>query len=316
MKLKTDSAASFSSSEGLAFGFIGVLGFSFTLPATRLAVASIDPVIVGLGRALIAASLAAPLLLVTRQKMPERRQWLSILIVAIGVVVGFPMLTALAMRQLPASHGAVVLGLLPFATAIAGAIRAHERPSNLFWFASASGSFAVIAYALSMGGGSFHLADFALIGAVICAALGYAEGARLAREIGGWQVICWALLASVPFLIGPVCFKVWQHGLVAKPSAWFGFAYVSIVSMFLAFFAWYRGLAMGGVARVSQLQLLQPFLTLGFATLFLGERFSLGAFLSSSVVVTSIFVSRRSQVVSARSERPKIDSLGRASARR
>jgi drug/metabolite transporter (DMT)-like permease len=292
------------SSEGLIFGFIGVLCFSFTLPATRLAVAGLDPVIVGLGRALVAACLAAPLLIVTRQKLPEKHQWLSILIVMIGVIVGFPMLTALAMRLVPASHGAVVLGLLPFATAIAGAIRTHERPSTLFWLASASGSIAVVAYALSMGGGSFHLADFALLGAVILAALGYAEGARLARDLGGWQVICWALLLSVPFLIGPVCFEIWQHGLFANASAWFGFAYVSIISMFLAFFAWYRGLAIGGVARVSQLQLLQPFLTLGFATLFLGESFSLGALLSVSVVVISIFVSKRSQVTHVRPGRP------------
>lgn len=300
MNQNSNSAQDFTSSDGLTFGFIGILGFSFTLPATRLAVASMDPVIVGLGRALVAACLAAPLLLVTKQKMPEKNQWFSILIVMIGVIIGFPILTAIAMRKVPASHGAVVLGLLPFATAIAGAIRTHERPSKLFWFASASGSIAVIAYALSMGGGSFHLADFALLGAVLLAALGYAEGARLAREIGGWQVICWALLVSVPFLIAPVWFKIWQHGLVAKPSAWFGFAYVSIVSMFLAYFAWYRGLAIGGVAKVSQLQLLQPFLTLGFATLFLGEKFSIGALLSISVVVTSIFVSKRSQVASAR----------------
>ncbi len=296
MNLSSNFADRRIHSKGLIFGFLGVLGFSFTLPATRLAVASLDPVIVGLGRALIAASLAAPLLLITRQKIPKKSQWPSILIVMIGVIVGFPMLTAMAMREVPASHGAVLLGLLPLATAIAGSIRAHEKPSNLFWIASASGSIAVIVYALSIGGGSFHFADFILIGAVALAALGYAEGARLAREIGGWQVICWALLASVPLLIWPVGFKVWQHGLVAPASAWFGFAYVSIVSMFLAFFAWYRGLAVGGVARVSQLQLLQPFLTLGFASLFLGEKFSIGALLAVLVVVSSIFVSRR-QVV-------------------
>lgn len=305
MKSSSSFADSYSSYKGLFFGFIGVLGFSFTLPATRLAVASIDPVVVGLGRALVAASLAAPLLLITKQKIPEKHHWLSILIVMIGVIVGFPMLTAIAMLEVPASHGAVVLGLLPFATAIAGSIRAHERPSSLFWCASGSGSVAVIAYALSSGGGSFHLADFILLGAVLLAAFGYAEGARLAREIGGWQVICWALVVSVPFLIGPVWIKVWQHGLVAKPSAWLGFAYVSIVSMFLAFFAWYRGLAIGGVARVSQLQLLQPFMTLGFASIFLGERFSAGALLSVSVVVSTIFVSKRSKVVTVRIERQK-----------
>ena len=219
------------------------------------------------------------------------------------VIMGFPLLTAWAMRLVPASHGAVVLGLLPLATAIAGSIRAHERPSPAFWYASVFGSSAVVAYALSIGGGSFQLADLALLGAVILAALGYAEGARLARELGGWQVICWALLLSVPFLSGPVGFAIWQHGLAASLSSWVGFTYVSLISMFLAFFAWYHGLAVGGVARVSQLQLLQPFLTLGFAALFLGEHFGLGAVLSAAVVALSILVSRRSRVASTQASR-------------
>lgn len=300
MNTDNETARRLNRSEGLVFGFIGVLGFSFTLPATRLAVSSIDPTVVGLGRALVAACLAIPLLIVTKQKIPAKRHWPGILTVMLGVIIGFPLLTAIAMRYVPASHGAVLLGLLPFATAIAGAIRVHERPSGLFWLASVCGSIAVIVYALSMGGGSFHPADFALLGAVMFAALGYAEGARLARQIGGWQVICWALLISVPFLIVPVCFEIWRHGFTAKPDALFGFAYVSIVSMFLAFFAWYRGLSLGGVARVSQLQLLQPFLTLGFATMFLGETFSLSALLAISVVVISIFISKRSQVEVAR----------------
>ena len=282
--------------EGLAYGFLGVLGFSFTLPATRLAVASFDPVIVGLGRALIAACLAAPLLLLTRQKRPSVRQWRSIALVVIGVIVGFPMLTAWAMRLVPAAHGAVVLGLLPLATAIAGAIIAHERPSTMFWLASTTGSFAVVAFALASGGGSFHPADVALLGAVALAALGYAEGARIARELGGWQVICWALVLAAPFLLVPVGLAIRMHGLEANASSWFGLAYVSVISMFLAFFAWYHGLATGGVSQVSQLQLLQPFLTLAFSALFLGERFGLGAMACASLVALSIVVSRRSRV--------------------
>ena len=214
----------------------------------------------------------------------------------IGVIIGFPMLTAIAMRYVPSSHGAVVLGLLPFATALAGTFRANERPSKLFWLASALGSIAVVVYALSTGGGDFYYADGVLLGAVLLAALGYAEGARLARDIGGWQVICWALLASVPFVIGPVSYTVWQQGFIAAPSAYLGFAYVSVVSMFLAFFAWYHGLAVGGVARVSQLQLLQPFLTLGFAKLFLDEQFGVEALLAVLVVVVSIVLSKRSQI--------------------
>jgi len=285
--------------EGLAFGFIGVLCFSLTLPATRIAVETLDPIVVGLGRALIAACLAGPLLLLTRQSWPTKRQWHSIALVFIGVVVGFPMLTAWAMRSVPASHGAIVLGLLPLATAIAGAIRAHEKPSPMFWLASASGSLSVIAYALAFGNGSFHPADFALFGAVILAALGYAEGARVARELGSWQVICWALVLAVPMLAVPVGFAIREHGLTATSASWGGFAYVSLISMFLGFFAWYHGLAVGGIARVSQLQLLQPFLTLGFASLFLGENFGVGAILSVSVVALSIFASRRSRVTRA-----------------
>jgi drug/metabolite transporter (DMT)-like permease len=312
MKSKLPLSSQNDSFEGLAFGFFGVLGFSFTLPATRMAVATLDPIVVGLGRALIAACLAAPLLFITGQKKPASHQWRSVVVVVLGVIIGFPLLTAWAMRLVPASHGAVVLGLLPLATAIAGSIRAHERPSPTFWYASACGSFTVVAYALATGGGSLQLADLALLGAVILAALGYAEGARLARELGGWQVICWALLLSVPLLIGPVGFAIWNHGIEATPSSWVGFAYVSLISMFLAFFAWYHGLAVGGIARVSQLQLLQPFLTLGFAALFLGEHFGVGAMLSAMAVTLSIFVSRRSQVAFTQASRPTNHSSGRA----
>ena len=301
MKSAQSATPHVNSSEGLVYGFLGVLGFSFTLPATRMAVASLDPVIVGLGRALIAACLAAPLLLLTRQTRPSARQWRSIVLVVVGVIIGFPMLTAWAMRLVPAAHGAVVLGLLPLATAIAGALRAHESPSGMFWLASATGSFAVIAFALASGGGSFHPADIALLGAVVLAALGYAEGARIARELGGWQVICWALLLAAPFLIVPVGLAIRTHGLEASASSWFGLAYVSLISMFLAFFAWYHGLATGGVSRISQLQLLQPLLTLALSALFLGERFGLDAMACAGLVALSIFVSRRSRVTHVRS---------------
>lgn len=311
MDIRTRKTHEHKSHEGMIFGFLGVLGFSFTLPATRMAVASLDPVFVGLGRALVAACLAAPLLLVTKQKIPTKHQWASIFWVMVGVIVGFPVLSAWAMCLVPASHGAVVLGLLPLATAIWGTIRAGERPSPLFWLGSVSGSTAVIAYALSIGGGSFQPADFALLGAVVFASLGYAEGARLARDLGGWQVICWALVLSVPFLCGPVGFLIWKHGFKAAPSSWLGFGYVSVVSMFLAFFAWYRGLAVGGVARISQIQLLQPFLTLGFATLFLGENFNFSALLSMSIVALSIFVSKRSPVVRLSVKRQTCESANK-----
>jgi drug/metabolite transporter (DMT)-like permease len=282
--------------RGLAFGLIGVIAFSITLPATRLAVGSFHPLFVGLGRELVAACLAAPLLYFTRQVRPTGSQLRGLSLVVLSLIIGFPTLSAWAMQRVDASHGAVVLGLLPAATAVAGFLRAHERPSFGFWCASAVGSCTVIAFALAAGGGEFRGADLALLGSVVCAALGYAEGGRLGREMGGWQVICWALVLGLPLLVPSVAWLVWQHGLIATPAAWTGFAYVSVVSAFLAFFAWYHGLAIGGVARVGQLQLLQPFFTLAFAAIFLGERFGFGAILCATLVTLSIFAARKSTV--------------------
>lgn len=280
---------------GTGFGLLGVVGFSFTLPATRLAVASLDPVVVGLGRGLVAACLAAPLLLATRQPRPRVRQCCSLALVIAGVIIGFPMLSAWAMQHVPASHGAVVLGLLPIATAAASVLRTDERPTLGFWASSALGSVAVLGFALSSGGGAFHPADIALIAAVILAAVGYAEGGRLARELGGWQVICWALVLAAPLLIIPVAIALGRHGYAATASASAGFAYLSVISAFLAFFAWYHGLATGGIARVSQVQLLQPFITLAFAALALGERPAITDVAAATLVVASVFCSQRSQ---------------------
>jgi drug/metabolite transporter (DMT)-like permease len=200
------------------------------------------------------------------------------------------------MHRVDSSHGAVVLGMLPLATAIAGFLRAHERPSAGFWLASVVGSGTVIGFALAAGDGSFRSADLALLASVVLTAMGYAEGGRLSREMGGWQVICWAVVLGVPFLVPSVAWLIWRHGLEATPASWAGFAYVSLVSAFLGFFAWYRGLATGGVARVGQLQLLQPFFTLAFAATFLGERFGLGAVLAATLVALSIFISRKTRI--------------------
>ena len=284
--------------RGFAFGLLAVLCFSITLPATRVAVASLDPFLVGLGRELVAACFAAPLLYFTRQPRPSPSQLRRLGVVVLGLVIGFPTLSAWAMQRVDSSHGAVVLGLLPLGTAVASFLRAHERPSIGFWCASAVGSFTVIAYSLAAGGGSFRSADWALLAAVVCTSFGYAEGGRLGREIGGWQVICWAVVLGAPLQIPAVAFLVWQHGLAATPASWAGFAYVSIVSAFLAFFAWYHGLAIGGVARVGQVQLLQPFFTMAFAAAFLGERFGLGAIIAATIVALSIFVGRKTKIVS------------------
>jgi drug/metabolite transporter (DMT)-like permease len=288
-----------SERAGLWYGFLGVASFSLTLPATRTAVTAFDPVLVTLGRALVAALLAAILLLATRQRAPSRSQWASLAVVATGVVLGFPLLSAWAMRQVPASHGAIVLGLLPLATAGVGAWRAGERPSLGFWLASIAGSVAVIGFALTTGAGSLGLADLALIGAVLAAAVGYAEGARLARDLGGWQVISWALILSAPFLAVPFGISVWTHGVAAPFSAWAAFGYVAIVSQFFGFFAWYKGLALGGVARVSQLQLLQPFLTMIASGLLWGEQITTLALGSALVVAATVAIGRKAPVVRA-----------------
>ncbi|MFN8505593.1 DMT family transporter [Kouleothrix sp.] len=281
---------------GLWYGLLGVLSFSLTLPATRVAVAYLDPSVVGLGRALVAALVAAALLAATRQRWPTRAEWRSLAIVACGVVLGFPFLSAWALRSVPAAHGAIVIGLLPLATALVATLRGGERPSRLFWLASLAGSAAVVSFALASGAGGLTPADLALLGAVAAGAVGYAEGGRLARSLGGWQVICWALILAAPFISLPVGLALWQHGAAAPPLAWLCFAYVALVSQLLGFFAWYHGLALGGVARVSQLQLLQPFFTLAASALLLGEHVTPATLAVALVVMAAVALGRRAPV--------------------
>ena len=281
---------------GLFYGFLGVLSFSFTLPATRLAVTGLDPTFVGLGRGVVAGTIAAGILWLTRQSWPQLRQWRSLVVVALGVVLGFPLLSAWAMQRLPAAHGAVVLGLLPLLTAVAGAVRSGDRPSKLFWLASALGSATVVGFAVSQGAAGVHAADLVLLGAVLAAAIGYAEGGRLAQEIGGWQVICWALVLSVPFEALPTLMAA-QHNQVAPGLlAWFGFAYLCLVSQLVGFFAWYHGLAIGGVARVSQMQLLQPFLTLIFSAVLLRESITPITLAAAMLVIASVAIGRNAKI--------------------
>lgn len=282
--------------RGLLYGLLGVAVFSLSLPATKLAVRDLSPTVVGLGRALVAAVLAAGWLAFRRPPRPRRRHLPGLGLVAAGVVVGFPWLSAWAMRQVPASHGAVLVGVLPLATAAAGALRTAERPSAGFWLCSALGSALVVGFALLTGGGHLLPADGWLLAAVAAAALGYAEGGRLARELGGSTVICWALLLAAPVLIGPVAYDVGRQGLHAGALAWAGFAYVSTGSMFLGFFAWYHGLALGGIARVGQVQLLQPLFTLGASAWLLGESVSPSLLLTAGLVVLTVGLGRRAAV--------------------
>jgi drug/metabolite transporter (DMT)-like permease len=277
----------------MLFGLSGVAAFGLTLPATRLAVASLDPALVGLGRAAVAAVPAALLLALTKQRIPSRDQWQRLVIVVLGVLIGFPLSIGWAMQRVDASHGGVVLGLLPLATACAAFFRAGERPSRGFWLCSVAGSATVVAFSLSAGGGKVSPADGALLLAVAAAAIGYAEGGRLSREIGGWQVMCWSLVAAFPFLLGPLVWLAMRHGIDATPASWAGFGYLSLVSSFLGMFAWYHGLSLGGVAKVGQLQLLQPFFTLLFAMAFLGERIGWPPLACATLVAGFIALGRR-----------------------
>lgn len=261
------------------WGLVGVVAFSLTVIATRAAVQDLPPLLVGAGRAVVAAVVAAAALVLTRQPRPHGSQWARLAVVGAGVVLGFPLLTTYALRTAPASHGAVVIALLPAATAVAVVLRTRERPPAAFWVAAGLGATAAVAFASVRAGGLAgpDAADALLLGAVLAAAVGYAEGGLLARELGAWQTISWALLA-----VTPVTTALTAVALVGDPpddpagggvgaDAWASLAYLSLVSAYLGFVAWYRGLALGPMARVSQVQLVQPVLSLGWAALLLHE---------------------------------------------
>ena len=256
---------------GWGSGLLGVIIFSGSLPATRVAVGDFSPLFLTSARAVIAASLGAACLVALRQVRPGRRDLGPLGLVALGVVVGFPLLTALALQHITAAHSIVFIGLLPLATAVFGVLRGGERPKPAFWLFSGLGAATVSGFALMNSGAGSLTGDLLMIGAILLCGLGYAEGASLSRRLGGWQVISWALLLALPVMTVVALFTLpgsW-HG-ISSPS-WLGLAYVSIFSMLIGFVFWYRGLALGGTAGVGQLQLLQPFFGLALASLLLGE---------------------------------------------
>lgn len=281
---------------GLFLGLVGVICFSLTLPSTSVAVEYFGTTVVGLGRTVVAAILVAVVLIVKKEKLPSTRQFKSLLIVAVGAVLGFPLLTSWAMESLPVSHGAVEVALLPLATAGFAIFRAGERPSRKFWISSIVGSLAVIMYALHLGFGQLQFADLALLAAVIILGLSYAEGGVLAKELGSWQVIAWAVIIGAPFFIIPVGLQLTTEMLHAPMHAWISFIYLAIVSQFLAYVAWYSGMAMGGISRVSQIQYLQPFLMILFATVFLDESITWFTLVIAVIVVISVLVGKNAPV--------------------
>lgn len=260
--------------SGWVNGFIGVLIFSGSLPATRVAVMDLDPTFLTSVRAAIAGLLGLALLLVFRQKRPERHDLLSLTIVALGVVVGFPLLTALALKHVTSAHSIIFVGLLPLATAIFGVIRGGDRPRPAFWLFSCLGSALVVGFALTQGVSASPVGDALMLAAIVVCGLGYAEGAALSRRLGGWQVICWALLLSLPVMLALTLITMPPSFQGVGASAWIGLAYVSLFSMLIGFVFWYRGLAQGGIAAVGQLQLLQPFFGLALAATLLHEQVS------------------------------------------
>lgn len=289
-------ALSKQETKGMLFGTIGVAIFSLTLPFTRLAVAELHPVFIALGRAVVAAVCAGVLLWWVRAPLPTRQQWRALAITSLGCVIGFPVFSSIAMRYVPASHGAIVAGILPLATALFGALRFGERPSFGFWLAAFIGSGIVVGFALQQGGGTLQFADLALFAAVVAAAMGYAEGGRLSQTMGGQQVISWALVLSVPVLLPVTAWYGWSYGVAASAQAWVAFGYVSLFSMFIGFFFWYKGLALGGIARVGQMQLLQPFLTILGAVVILGESLQASTLLFALAIIVVVAVGRRMSV--------------------
>lgn len=274
--------------SGLAYGLLGVTAFSFTVPLTRFAVDDgLSPLFVGAGRAVVAAVLAAVCLLLTRQRVPGREHGARLAVVAGCIVAGFPLLTSYALTRTDASHGAVVIGVLPAATAAMAVLRGHERVPARFWLFTALGAVVVVTFAgLQNGGlGALHWADLLLCGAVVAAAVGYAEGGLLARELGAWQTVSWALVVAAPVMLA----LTWVSVAATTPSAsglqWLAFGYLGAVSMFLGFFAWYRGLAIGPMARVSQVQLVQPVLSIAWAALLLRESLSWATVVGGLAVV-------------------------------
>ncbi|MEI2274566.1 DMT family transporter [Sphingobacterium sp. ML3W] len=264
------------SSNGWLNGLLGVIIFSGSLPATRIAVLDLDPFFVTVARASIAGLLALIVLLINKEKLPQKTQFLSLGIVALGVVIGFPLLSALALRYVTSAHSIVFVGILPVSTAVFGIIRGGERPRPVFWIFSIFGSLLVVGYALKQGIASSPIGDILMLLSVILCGLGYAEGGKLSKTLGGWQVISWALVFSLPVAL-PLTY-IFLPTTVGHVSigAWISLAYVSLFSMFIGFIFWYKGLAQGGIASIGQLQLLQPFFGLILAASLLHEEVNIG----------------------------------------
>ncbi|WP_415971612.1 DMT family transporter [Rhodococcus sp. 077-4] len=295
----TQSGTGLLSRAGVLWGLAGVTAFSFTVPMTRIAVTGgLSPLFVGCGRAVVAAALAALALAATGQRLPQGRQWIRLVVIAAGVVIGFPVLTSYALTTASAGHGAVVIALLPAATAATAVVRERQSVRPMFWVVAALGAVVAVGFAAVQGGRLTGLgwSDLLLLGAVVAAAVGYAEGGLLARELGAWQTVSWALVVSAPVTGALAVFAWWQHPSTAGASEWAAFGYLAVISMYLGFFAWYRGLAIGPMSSVSQVQLIQPVLTICWAAILLGEGLTWPVVMGGAAVIVCATVAVRTRM--------------------
>ncbi len=288
--------------HGLWLGLLAVVLFAATLPMTKLATGSVgspelSPAFVTFGRAAVAGLLSLLYLVATRSRLPQGRQWGALVFTALGIVVGFPLFMAMGLRHVESIHASVVTGILPLATAAVASVWLRQRPSLGFWVCAVAGSALVAAFVVVRPGGSSsgaQLADLLLLLAVLSAAFGYVSGSQLTQQLGAERVICWVLVISLPLTL-PVSLLYWPESPV-QASAWGGFAYVSLFSMWLGFFAWYRGLALGGTVRVSQVQLVQPFLSILFSVPLFGEKLDLLTLAFAVAVIATVFLGKRMPV--------------------
>jgi len=279
--------------KGMLIGFIGILIFSLTLPVSKIAVLSFDPYFIAFGRATLAGIVALAYLLFKKGRIPSKADFTKFVVIALGVVFGFPIFTTVAMAEGSSSHGAVILGMMPLATTVIGVIRFKERPSLGFWLVSLLGAVLVVVYALLKNLGSFTYIDGLLVLGGICACVGYVEGGELSRKMNPRIVISWALVISLPVNIVMSYFTFEMHYLNASLIAWTSFIYLSLFSMFIGFFFWYEGLAIGGIARVSQVQLMQPFCTLVAASVLLGDSLTVMNLVFAFLVVSTVILGKR-----------------------
>jgi drug/metabolite transporter (DMT)-like permease len=270
--------------SGVFWGLLAVLAFSLTVPLTRVAAPIFGGVIAGLGRAALAALVAGPLLVATSQPRPSVHDLPILVAAGLGLLVGYPLFLSLGLETVPSIHGAITSGLLPVATAVAATALAGERPPVIFWIGAFAGVLVVLAFAVTQGGGKLVVGDAWLLCAVVSAGIGNCAGGLVARRIGGWQTICWALLVVSPITIGVVLQDIARFAIHAPFAAWLALLYLGIVSSLLAFCAWVKGLSLGGIARIGQLQLLQPFVILTFSAILLGEQITFANLMTSGIV--------------------------------